>query len=261
MLPWFQYTTVYIGPIPLQVWGFFVAFGMVVTMYIINKEAKRRSMNAEILLDVSLKMIISGVVFARLFHVFFYEPSYFLVNPLEIIAIWHGGLSSFGGVFGAALAFFWALKKGKIQKERLPLYGNIIAYAALFGWMIGRIGCVMIHDHLGAPCNCVLAFDSPEGKRLDMAFLEILALLPLAIVFVVLRKKQITHLFVPLLFVYYGCVRFVLDFWRADPSFATGDVRYLGLTPAQYFAMVLVVVGAVYLTRVSGRDRDTSTKT
>ncbi len=80
-----------------------------------------------------------------------------------------------------------------------------------------------------------------------MAFLEILFLLPLAIVFIVLRKKKIQHLFAPLLFIYYGVLRFILDFWRADPSLTTGDVRYFGLTPAQYFAMVLVVFGGYIL--------------
>lgn len=243
MIPWFEYNVVQIGPLPIQVWGFFVALGMLISMWILNREAKRLSLNAEPLLDVALKMIVSGVVFARLFHVLFYEPAHFLTNPLELFAIWHGGLSSFGGVFGALLVFVWAVKKKKLERAKLTLYSNLLAYGALFGWLVGRIGCVMIHDHLGAPCDCFLAFDSPDGKRLDMAFLEILFLLPLAIVFLVLRKRKVQHLFAPLLFVYYGILRFILDFWRAEPSFATGDARYLGLTPAQYFAILLVFLG------------------
>jgi len=183
-----------------------------------------------------------------LFHVFFYEPTFFIAHPAEIIAVWHGGLSSFGGLVGAMLAFVIALKRKKIKKEFLSVYGNIISYSALFGWMIGRIGCLMIHDHLGKESTSFLAFNSPSGQRLDMAFLEILYLIPLAIVFLILKRKKREDLFAALLFVYYGILRFILDFWRADASFATGDVRYLGLTPAQYFAMVLVVFG-VFLYR------------
>lgn len=243
MIPWFQYNVVYIGPLPIQVWGFFVAMGMLLSMWILNREAKRFSLSADALLDTGLKMIVSGVVFARVFHVLFYEPVYFLANPVELFAIWHGGLSSFGGVFGALIVFVWAIRKKKISKTQLHQYANILSYAALYGWLLGRVGCVMIHDHLGAPCDCVLAFDSPDGKRLDMAFLEIMFLLPLAIVFFVLRKKKVQHLFAPILFVYYGVLRFILDFWRAESSFATGDARYLGLTPAQYFAILLVIFG------------------
>ncbi|PIZ93828.1 MAG: diacylglyceryl transferase, partial [Candidatus Magasanikbacteria bacterium CG_4_10_14_0_2_um_filter_41_10] len=204
---------------------------------------------AEPLLDLALKMIFFGVVGARLFHVFFYEPTFFIAHPAEIIAIWHGGLSSFGGLVGAMLAFVIAIKRKKIQTQFLTIYGNIIAYSALFGWMVGRIGCLMIHDHLGKESECFLAFDSPQGKRLDLAFLEILGLVPLAIAFFVLKKKKKEDLFAPLLFVYYGLLRFILDFWRAEASFATGDVRYLGLTPAQYFAMVLVVFGVFLYTK------------
>ncbi|OIO20187.1 MAG: diacylglyceryl transferase [Candidatus Magasanikbacteria bacterium CG_4_9_14_0_2_um_filter_41_10] len=248
MIPWFQFTSVHIGPVALQVWGFFVALGMILSVLLIQREAKKRLLNAEPLLDLALKMIFFGVVGARLFHVFFYEPTFFIAHPAEIIAVWHGGLSSFGGLVGAMLAFVIALKRKKIKKEFLSVYGNIISYSALFGWMIGRIGCLMIHDHLGKESTSFLAFNSPSGQRLDMAFLEILYLIPLAIVFLILKRKKREDLFAALLFVYYGILRFILDFWRADASFATGDVRYLGLTPAQYFAMVLVVFG-VFLYR------------
>ncbi|EKD67833.1 MAG: prolipoprotein diacylglyceryl transferase [uncultured bacterium] len=249
MLPWFEFTTVHLGPIPIQVWGFFVALGMLLSMLLIQKESKRKNFSAEPLLDLALKMIVYGVIGARIFHIFFYEPAFFIAHPAEIIAIWHGGLSSFGGLLGAMLAFFIALKRKKIQVQFLTIYGNIIAYSALFGWMVGRIGCLMIHDHLGKESECFLAFDSPQGKRLDMALLEIIGLLPLAIAFFVLKKKKKEDMFAPLLFVYYGLLRFILDFWRAEASFATGDVRYLGLTPAQYFAMVLVVFGVFLYTK------------
>ena len=149
MIPWFQFTSVHIGPVALQVWGFFVALGMILSVVLIQREAKKRLLNAEPLLDLALKMIFFGVVGARLFHVFFYEPTFFTAHPAEIIAIWHGGLSSFGGLVGAMLAFVIAIKRKKIQTQFLTIYGNIIAYSALFGWMVGRIGCLMIHDHLG----------------------------------------------------------------------------------------------------------------
>jgi len=248
MLPWFEFTTVHIGPIPIQVWGFFVAFGMILSILIINQDAKRRAIPAEPLLDLAVKMILYGVIGARIFHIVFYEPAYFIAHPAEVIAIWHGGLSSFGGLVGAMLAFVLALKKKKIQKQFLFVYANIISYGALFGWIVGRIGCLMIHDHLGKESTCPLAFDSPQGHRLDLALLEILGLLPLAIVFLILKKKKKQDIFAPLLFVYYGVLRFILDFWRAEPTLATGDVRYLGLTPAQYFAILLVVFG-VFLFR------------
>lgn len=252
MIPWFEFHRVWLGPVPIQVWGLCVALGMVVSLLLIYREAKNKKILPEPLLDLSLRMIVYGVVFARLFHIVFYEPAFFLSHPVEIIAIWHGGLSSFGGLCGALIAVFIEIKRKKIDTSSLGVYGNILSYAAVFGWMVGRVGCFLIHDHLGAESSCVLALDAPNGRRLDMALLEIICLLPLAIVFIVLKKKKIEHLYAPLLFVYYGILRFVLDFWRADPSFATGDTRYLGLTPAQYFAIVLTMFG-LYLLRKKPR--------
>jgi len=45
-------------------------------------------------------MIVGIIVGARLGHCLFYEPAYYLANPIEILKIWEGGLASHGGVIG-----------------------------------------------------------------------------------------------------------------------------------------------------------------
>ena len=53
-----------------------------------------------------------GVVFGgRLGYVLFYQPVYFLNNPAEIFAIWHGGMSFHGGFLGVLIGLFWISKK------------------------------------------------------------------------------------------------------------------------------------------------------
>lgn len=243
MIPWFQYTIWQIGPVPIQVWGFFVALGMVVSFLILAKRAPLYGFKKEPILDTAILMIVFGIIFARVFHVVFYELGFYVDNPLDVLKIWHGGLSSFGGFFGAALGFLYALKKKKISREKILKAIDLFGFAALFGWIVGRFGCVMIHDHMGRPCDCFLAIDSPDGPRLEMAILEIIGLLPLAIVFFVARKKKKPDgWFISILFIYYGILRFILDFFRAT-DIPMADARYLGLTPAQYFAILLVGMG------------------
>lgn len=244
MIPWFQYTTVSIGPVPIQVWGFFVALGMAVALWIMAKRAERFGFKKEAVLDTALLMIAFGLLFARVFHVLFYEFAFYAANPIDVFKVWHGGLSSFGGLFGAMLGFWWSIKKGKIKKMSLLSFADLVAFGALFGWIVGRIGCVMIHDHLGQPCDCFLSIQTPSGPRLEMALLEIIGLLPLALLFYIARKRgKPPGWFVSILFVYYGVLRFVLDFFRAT-DIEAADARYLGLTPAQYFAILLVGAGA-----------------
>ncbi|MBP9761140.1 MAG: prolipoprotein diacylglyceryl transferase, partial [Candidatus Magasanikbacteria bacterium] len=219
MIPYFEWHTFFLGPIPLQVWGFWVALGIVVASVIATKRLRAFGIQKEPVLDLFVWVLVAAFLGARVFHIVFYEPQFFLANPFEIFKIWHGGLSSYGGFVGAALGFWLFYKKkgsGWLKKVSLIKFFDELSLAALWGWMIGRIGCFMIHDHWGAPCDCLLAVNKPEGARLDMALLEILSLLPLGIFLVLWRNKKKPDGFVSaVVLVYYGVVRFLLDFWRA----------------------------------------------
>lgn len=244
------YSVFYVGPIPIQVWGFFVALGMMLSFVIILKRSKKFGLNAEKNLDIGVWIVVAGLVFARLFHIFFYEFSYFLENPLDIIKIWQGGMSSFGGLFGAIFAIYILLKRKKILKKDLMLLGDLFAYSALYGWMLGRVGCVMIHDHLGRVTKSMFSVLTIDGFRYEMAFLEIIGLIPLAIIFFVTKKKKMFQgYYIITLFIYYGILRFILDFFRAT-DIVHADARYLGLTPGQYFGIVLTIVGLYILRKV-----------
>ena len=93
----------------------------------------------------------------------------------------------------------------------------------------------------------------PGGPRLEMALLEIVGLIPLAIIFFCVRKKnQTAGWYTWMLFIYYGLLRFVLDFWRAI-DIPVQDARWFGLTPAQYFAIILAIIGYIQLKKLYGK--------
>ncbi len=246
MIPYYSWTTISLGPLTIQVWGLFVALGVLLSLWIIKKHSVHNKISVGLLYDIALWILVGGFVGARLVHIVAYEPSYFLAQPLEMFKIWHGGLSSFGGFFGAAAGFFWYTKKKRLSSAQIYQIANELGFAAVFGWMVGRVGCAMIHDHWGVPCSCPLAIATPAGGRLDMALLEIIALIPLAIwLFVQRHSQKYTPRFLPIILTYYGLLRFVLDFFRAT-DLGGSDVRYFGLTPGQYSAIVVVGLG-VYL--------------
>ncbi len=248
-IPWFQFTTVHLGPIPLQVWGFFVALGMVLSLIIVWRWSGYYGYEKERVLDTAVWCIVGGIIGARLAHVFLYAPTYYFAHPIEIVKVWHGGMSSFGGFAGAVAVFCLVYKKYALANwQRLA---DLLGFAALYGWIVGRVGCVMIHDHLGVVCpQCLLGIRTPDGTvRLDMALLEIIGLLPLAIVFYLWRKKTLPDGYrFAVLMVYYGMLRMILDFFRARDILGA-DVRYFGLTPAQYFAMIFVFMSGYWWKR------------
>lgn len=246
MIPWFEWKTITLGPLTLQVWGLFVALGMTLAIGIIYKRSKKLGLNPDTMFNLGFWMILFGILFARIFHIVFYEPAFYFSYPSEILKIWHGGMSSFGGMFGAGVCFLGYIKKYHLQ-EKVWAVADLMSFGAVFGWIVGRIGCFMIHDHLGAHSNCPLALQTPDGPRLEMAFLEIVGMIPLAFLFYFSRnKKRGEGWYMAVLFLYYGVLRFILDFLRAR-DIVGADARFLGLTPGQYFAIVLVLWGGFLL--------------
>lgn len=249
MIPYVEWRLIQLGPIPIQVWGLWVALGIGLGVWLLTRAMKRYSVEPEPVMDLATYLIIGGFVGARLVHAILYEPATFFEDPVELIRIWHGGLSSFGG-FGGALVALWVYKKRKgfswLKTVPMMQFLDHTATALLAGWMIGRVGCVMIHDHPGQACGCVLDLQGdPLGDRMDMALLEIIGLLPLGIFFIWLRKRGVRQhgLFLYILMLYYGVLRFILDFWRAT-DIVQADARYGGLTPAQYFSILMAIVGS-----------------
>ena len=86
----------------------------------------------DFLLWITLGIVVGG----RLGFVLFYEPSYFWANPLEIPAVWNGGMSFHGGLLGVVIAVYLFARAKKINSLSL---GDIASAATPFGLFFGRI--------------------------------------------------------------------------------------------------------------------------
>ncbi|EKE10838.1 MAG: prolipoprotein diacylglyceryl transferase [uncultured bacterium] len=239
MIPYFALHVLSFGPIQIRVWGLFVAFGFLAGALLAQWFYKKQKLNQEILWNLATVIFVSSFVGARLFHVLFYEPSYFLSSPLEILKIWNGGFSVYGGFAGAFVSGILYLRKKKLN---IHDYAGASIFGLPVGLFIGRIGCFLIHDHPGTATDFFLAVKYPDGVSYhdNGLYLSINGLF-LTILFLVMQKlKAPLYMYSSAFMIEYGAVRFFLDFTR------TADARYLGLTPAQYLSMVLFVTGIIY---------------
>jgi len=101
----------------------------------------------DVVLDrLTIYMAIGVIVGARLGHCFFYEPGYYLRNPLEIIMIWHGGLASHGAAIGILVVLWLFVRKEK--KEYTWILDRIAIVVALSGFFI-RMGNLMNSEIYG----------------------------------------------------------------------------------------------------------------
>lgn len=236
MIPYWNIPTYSIGPVTLQTWGTFVALGVAVAAYVAFRRAKTLGLESQRVWDLAFWVVIVSFIGARLGHVFFYEPTYFAAHPGEILKIWHGGFSSYGGFIGGIAVGLYLLKKHKLNVTQ---WSDTLLFGLPVGWAIGRIGCFLIHDHPGTLTHFWLGVRYPDGVRHDLGLYELLNALGLAVLLFFLRHKLKTRpgLAVAVVALWYGTVRFFLDFLRAY------DARYFGLTPAQYGSIILVGLG------------------
>lgn len=107
-----------VGPVEVRWYGLFFAMGCLLNYLILMWIFKREGYELKTLENLCVHLFIGLVLGARLGEVFFYEPGYYFGHPLEILKIWHGGLSSHGAAIGLFLAYvFWCFKnKVKFSK-------------------------------------------------------------------------------------------------------------------------------------------------
>lgn len=250
MLPYVGWTSFAVGPVTVQVWGLFAAVGVVAGTAFALREAKRRGLDPAKIESLAFWTVLLAFVGARLFHAIFYAPGWYAAHPAEILAVWKGGFSSFGGFAGAIAAFLW---KGRAFGLPFLKTADALVPAAFLGLGCGRIGCYLIHDHPGTLAHAGwewIAVRYPDGARYDLGLLlGVFDFLLFSALLLLARRPRPDGFLLAFAMFAYAPVRFGLDFLRQD------DVRYAGLTPGQYGAVMLLAAGIIMLSRTHARPR------
>ncbi len=133
--------------INLRWYGLLFALGFIVGYFIFSKIYKIEGKPQENLETLLTYMVIATVVGSRLGHCLFYDPVYYLSNPLEILYIWKGGLASHGGTIGLLVALYMYSRKYPDQPY-MWLLDRIVIPIALAGAFI-RLGNLMNSEIYG----------------------------------------------------------------------------------------------------------------
>lgn len=247
MIPYIEFTSFTIGAITIQVWGTFVALGILFGTWLSARFAKRRGLDPNHIYNGAFWIILSAFIGARAMHVLFYDLAFYASNPAEIIMVWHGGFSVIGGFIGAIVAYLLYARRHHFSAIH---YADSFLYGLPGGLAIGRIGCFLIHDHPGTATDFFLGVRNENGIGAfhdHGLYLAINGFL-MAIVFAILAKKKRSEgFFIKLFLIWYGIVRFTLDFWREV------DATYFGVTPAQYVSFLMVVGALIWMMSSRGK--------
>lgn len=248
MIPYIALNQIHLGPLTLQVWGTLVAIGILIGSWTSARYAVRRGLDKDVIHRGAFWIIMGAFIAARIFHIFAYDFALYAADPLEMVRVWHGGFSVFGGFIGAIVGYALFVRRATVH---WLAYADAFIYGLPLGLACGRIGCFLIHDHPGTLTNSPLGVRYPDGQvRHDHGlYLSINGFILAFVFFLLAKKPRPPAFFCQVFLIWYGTVRFVLDFYRLI------DARYAGLTPAQYGSLAMIAVGVAWVARDRLRAR------
>ncbi len=143
-----------IGPIPIHTYGFLVALGFLIAVYIIRTLAIRAKLDVDRVLDLTFWGLLVGFMGARLLFVITRFGS-FMSDPISIFKVWEGGLVFYGGPLAVVPWAIWYMKKHK-----LPLWrtADVIVPGLTAGQILGRFGCISAGCCYGRPTGSTWGF-------------------------------------------------------------------------------------------------------
>ena len=252
-IPYFDVPTLSIplgplGPLVIDSWATLVAIGFIVGLEVARARGLKLGLDVKDIVDGLVFTVGMGFVGGHLVHVLAYNPQQLEEQGImALVRIW-AGFSSTGGFIGAVLGIvlFYRL----IRKRPFWPHADTIMFGFPFAWVFGRLGCFSAHDHIGRTSDFFLAVQFPGsmGARHDLGLYEALWTMVIsAVFFFVSRRDPRPGTFTAIFCLMYAPARFGLDFLRNEDVRGGSDVRWAGLTPAQYgmIAMALAGVGLI----------------
>jgi phosphatidylglycerol:prolipoprotein diacylglycerol transferase len=247
LIPWFEVPILEIPigsfTLPLHGFGMLVAIGFMVGSQVSMGRARRLGLDPNVINRLVGWLVAGTFVGGHVGYGLMYKPDEYLAHPVEFLYAWQG-LSSFGGFAVCVPIAIWFFYKEKVN---VWAYLDCLALGMTVGWFFGRMGCFVAHDHPGTVTNFwlgVYGICPGQGHNVachDMGLYEGLWSLAMFAIFgLVDRRPLVPGTLVTALGLAYAPTRFMMDFLRPE----TNDARYGGLTPAQWFCIVLVFVAA-----------------
>lgn len=210
--------------------------------------------------DLLFLGVLGVVVGGRIGYCLFYKPGYYLSHPLEIAAIWQGGMSFHGGLVGVLISQWWfARTRGRPWLQVMDL----IAPCVPTGLAAGRLGNFINGELWGRvadptlPWAMVFPGAGPAARHPSQIYQFLLeGLLLFVLLWLLARKPQPMGRVSAAFLIGYGGLRFVAEYFRQPDDFL--GLLSLGLSMGQWLCLPMVAAG-LGLWVWSGRQRSVGT--
>jgi phosphatidylglycerol:prolipoprotein diacylglycerol transferase len=232
------------GPVAIRWYGLMYLIGFGASYFLVRHQIQREKLNLpdDFVESLYSYLVLGLLIGARLGYVIFYNPAYYFYKPLEIFALWHGGMSFHGGLIGSVIAGMLYCKKNNAAFWQTA---DMVIVTAPIGLGLGRLGNFINAELYGRVTDVPWAMIFPSGgdmprhpSQLYELFLEGIVLF--AVLWKVKDIKRIKQGSVTALFIIlYGMFRFFVEFFR-EPDVQVGYI--LGI-----FTMGQILSGAMMI--------------
>lgn len=234
-----------LGSFELRSYGIIVALSFFLGLWLSAGEAKRKGIDPSLVQDFAFYAFLGGIIGARIYFVVFSNPAYFLQNPWQIVAVWHGGIGIIGALIGGLATALWYCRRKNLLFWK---FADTLAPGVVLAQTAGILACLLNGDSYGKPADLAWAITYTDPRSMAPLNIprhpvEIYEMVAYLLVFLLVwqtRKKYNTAGFTFLTYLAgYGAARFSVEFFRGNPAtFAWG------IPAAQVFGAVLLLLAA-----------------
>ena len=250
---------IHLGPISLRYYGILFALALAVGYVTLRWRYRDENEDPEKATNLTYALMIAIIVGTRLVHCLFYDPDYYLANPVEILKFWKGGLASHGAAIGIMLTclcydYLWRKTPARVTLDRM-------AMTIPFAMICVRLGNFFNSEIVGAPCdpNNPIAFiftrydymqHLPPTPRYPSQLFEVgMGVIAMIVMFGVYyyykkrNKPRPLGLMTSLILVLYFGMRFFVEYFK---EYQVED-RIGGLREGQILSIPFLVLGLILL--------------
>jgi phosphatidylglycerol---prolipoprotein diacylglyceryl transferase len=256
---------VHIGPLAISPHGVGIAVGFLVGARLMMPAAKAKGITEDDVYSLLFRAAIGAIVGARLAYVINHFGDY-TSHPLDILKIYNGGISLLGGILGAVLLALPDMHRRKLSFWKVM---DSAAPGIALGIVIGRIGDLIVADHLGKQTSFFLGYKCPPlnvktafpcngtgvGPNIPGMVVHQTALYDFLMTIVLLsallwlrRRARYDGFLISVFASWYAVQRIIEDFLRED-------VRHFGLTGSQWTSVFFVLLCTWHLVFVRRTPR------
>lgn len=249
-------TFISIGSYSVKMYAFMILTGAAIAYFVAKKRFEKRGYDSSILSDYFFNMLFIGILGARIWYVIFKFNDLYIQDPLQVFAIWNGGLAIQGGLIAGLIYSYYFFKKNDICFLRA---GDAIMPCVLIAQACGRWGNFFNHEAYGSSVTLdflqslmlpdfIIENMYIQGAYHHPTFLyEMLGNLAVFFIIVIVvakfQKYKGTQFFS--YFIGYGIVRYFVEGLRTD-SLMLGSLRMAQVTSIAFIVAGLIGIYIVY---------------